>query len=108
MQTAWDGAVGLGDARERQEVAGDTRAATVAHDAPLRSLVGAERPRMSEAGTTVELASVDDHRDVRVVLVVLDELWIELVSDWLGHDAVDHLLIDLTLRPPIIKALGRS
>src|SRR5919198_565793 len=36
------------------------------------------------------LAAVDDHLDVRVVLVVVDELVVELALELWGNDAVDH------------------
>src|SRR5262249_15016393 len=34
---------------------------------------------------------VDDHRDVRVVLVVLDHLVVELVGELWGDHAIDHV-----------------
>src|ERR1035441_3244774 len=50
--------------------------------------------RFGEGGsltsTPVELTPVDDHRHVVLVLVVLDELRIQLVGQWLGDNTIDH------------------
>src|SRR5579862_1376429 len=42
------------------------------------------------------LAAIDDHRHVRVLLVVRKELVVELALELLGHDAIDHLCPSLT------------
>ena len=36
------------------------------------------------------VATLDDHLDVRVVLVVLDHLVVEVVDELAGDDAIDH------------------
>jgi hypothetical protein len=92
---------GPSDACERREVAGDACPATIAHDAPL--LTVGVRPGMPVAGSPVELAPVDDHGDVRLVLVVLDELRKKLIGERPWYDAIDHLGPDLTPRVPIGK-----
>ncbi len=62
MQSGWDAARACsGGVRERQQIAGDARAATVAHDAPLRHVRGAG-VSATVAGAAIELATVDDHR----------------------------------------------
>src|ERR1035437_3008662 len=93
----------LGGVRERQHVAGHAGAASVAHHATLRRVIAAGSARVAVAGATVKLAPVEDHLDVVVALVVLDELRIELIGEWFGYNAVDHLSGDLTPTPPISK-----
>ena len=41
-------------------------------------------------GAPVELTPVNDDRYVALVLVVLEELWIQLLGQWLGDNAIDH------------------
>src|SRR5664280_833908 len=72
----------LGDARERQQVAGHARAAAVANDTLLEDLARDRGVWLgAAAAAAVELAALDDHCDVLVVLVVLDELRVELVGE---------------------------
>src|SRR5438105_5998559 len=78
-----------GCARERRHIAGDTRPAPVAHDAPLR-LARLARAGAPAACTAVEAAAVDDNGDVVLVLVVGDEPRVELIGERSGHHAVDH------------------
>src|SRR5205807_6424424 len=71
-----------GDVRERSRRA---RPASVAGGALLLELAG----RLASP-PILAFSPVDDHRDVRIVLVVLNHLVVELVGE-LGRDhAVDH------------------
>src|SRR3954447_13259561 len=74
------GGVGL---RERPR---DAPAAPVTRDAPLGEL----RARQLVAAVRPVFAAVDDHRHVRVLAVVVDELVVELAFELARDDAVDH------------------
>ena len=81
---------------------GDGRAPRVADPRRRRTC----RARL--ASPPVELAPVDDHGDVLIASVVLDELRIQLVGEGPGYHAVDHLAIDVTPRAPIRKRIARD
>ena len=75
----------LQGACQRRKIAGHAGPAAVTHDAPLRRLCGGgSRAGLPAAGAAVELAPVDDHRDVVLVLVVVEELRIQLSASGLG------------------------
>src|SRR5438874_1743918 len=76
------GGVGLG------ERARDARPAPVAGDPSFLEL----RAGLLVAPVGPVLASIDDHRHVRVFPVVLDELVVELAFELSWDDAVDHVL----------------
>src|SRR5271165_585172 len=80
----------LGNACQRGKIAGYARPATVAHYAPLDRVGGGLRSGTPTTGTPVELAPVDDHRDVLLALVVALQLRIELIGQRSWHHAIDH------------------
>src|ERR671934_1979565 len=90
--------------RRVREGARDPRAPPVARLTPFTEL-SRRLPRTS----IVALAAIDDHRHVRVVLVVLDHLVVELVRE-LGRDhAVDHRLsVSAVRREARASARARS
>src|SRR5262245_59849727 len=50
------------------------------------------RGRVLAAAAVVALPPVDDDRDVRVVLVVVDHLVVELVGELAWNHAIDHVI----------------
>src|SRR3954454_8582257 len=67
---------------EGREVARDARASAVA-DLTLAAARGSRE-------ATLLPPAVDDDRHVGIVLVVVGELGVELVRQWLRYDAIDH------------------
>src|SRR5205814_854255 len=57
------------------------------------------------SASILALASVDDHGDVRVVLVVLDHLVVEVVRELGRNDAIDHAL---QCMQPLARTSGQS
>src|SRR5207249_10122626 len=66
-----------------------------------------ELPRILARATVRPASAVDDDLDVRVVLVVLEELLVQLLLELRWHDAVDHALsVRMCLDPrPSVHAL---
>src|SRR5438128_604986 len=79
------------DTRQRGHVPGHASPAPVAYDAALRGAVGDTRIRALPARTPIELAAIDDHGHIVVVLVVGEQLRIELVCQLSGHHRIDHV-----------------
>src|SRR4029077_1944845 len=72
-------------------IPGHASPATVADHAPRRTLWSWRlRGRAPPPGAPVGLTPVNDHRHVVLVLVVLEELWIQLLGQRLGDNAIDH------------------